>query len=73
MEAKVNSEMSYLETKSETVKENLFLLVSVETRLIAVFHPRGGYSREFLTGVCREGSWTLTLFKDWESENWYPF
>ena len=24
----------------------------------------GGYSREFWVGVCREGSWTLTLFKD---------
>ena len=24
----------------------------------------GGYSREFWIGVCREGSWTLTLFKD---------
>ena len=29
--------------------------------------PRGGggwYSGEFWIGVCREGSWTLTLFKD---------
>ena len=26
--------------------------------------PRGGYSRKFWIGVCREGSWTLTLFKD---------
>ena len=34
---------------------------------------RGGYSREFWIGVYREGSWTLTLFKDWERENWYPF
>ena len=25
---------------------------------------RGGYSREFWIGVCRGGSWTLTLFKD---------
>ena len=25
---------------------------------------RGGYSREFWIEVCREGSWTLTLFKD---------
>ena len=24
----------------------------------------GGYSREFWIGVCREGSWTLILFKD---------
>ena len=24
----------------------------------------GGYSREFWVGVCREGSLTLTLFKD---------
>ena len=36
--------------------------------------PEGGYSREFWIGVCCEGSWTLTLFKDWESDlNWYPF
>ena len=37
--------------------------------------PGGGgrYFREFRIGVCREGSWTLTLFKDQESENWYPF
>ena len=33
----------------------------------------GGYSREIWIGVCREGLWTLTLFKDKESENWYPF
>ena len=26
--------------------------------------PGGGYSCEFWIGVCREGSWTLTLFKD---------
>ena len=40
-----------------------------------MFYSRGGggYSREFWIGVCREGSWTLTLFKDKESENWYPF
>ena len=24
----------------------------------------GGYSRKFWIGVCREGWWTLTLFKD---------
>ena len=24
----------------------------------------GGYSRKFWIGVCREGSWILTLFKD---------
>ena len=24
----------------------------------------GGFPREFWIGVCREGSWTLTLFKD---------
>ena len=33
----------------------------------------GGYCRIFWIGVCREGSWTLTLFKDKGSENWYPF
>ena len=27
------------------------------------------YSPEFWIGVCREASWTLTLFKDKESEN----
>lgn len=35
--------------------------------------PRWGYSHEFWIGMCCEGLWTLPLFKDWESENWYPF
>ena len=35
--------------------------------------PRGRYSGEVWIGVCREGSWTLTLFKDLESVNWYLF
>ena len=38
----------------------------------------GGYSREFWIGVCREGSWTLTLFKELipflrpKAEKWDP-
>ena len=39
----------------------------------AYIPPGGGYSREFWIGVCRKGSWTLTLFKGYERENWYPF
>ena len=32
----------------------------------------GGYSRKFWIRVCRQGSSTLTLFKEKGSENWYP-
>ena len=30
---------------------------------LVTHYPGGGYSRKFRIGVCREGSWTLTLFK----------
>ena len=33
----------------------------------------GGGGGKFRIGVCREGSQTLTLFKDKENENSYPF
>ena len=33
----------------------------------------GRYSRKFWIGVWRKGSWTLILFKDKGSKNWYPF
>ena len=38
---------------------------TVVKRQFKRYDPGGGrYSREFWIGVCREGSWTLTLFKD---------
>ena len=37
-----------------------------------MFIPEG-YSQKFWIGVCREGSWTVTLFKDSESENYTLF
>ena len=33
--------------------------------------PGGVYLHKFQMGVCREGSSTLTLFKDEANENWY--
>ena len=42
------------------------------TGVDATGRARGRYSRKFLIGVCREGSQTLTLFKDEANENWYP-
>ena len=38
----------------------------IELALLAlvIARPGGGYYREFLIGVCSEGPWTLTLFKD---------
>ena len=35
-----------------------------QSKLLENYTPGGGYSREFWIGVCREGSWTLALFKD---------
>ena len=46
----------------------IFLSKMFAKSIIVIFnvHPGGGggFSREFWIGVCREGSWTLTLFKD---------
>ena len=43
--------------------QTFFLLVCIKKK------SRGGYSRKFM---CRQGSWTLTLFKDKGIEKWYP-
>ena len=43
-----------------TVKKKL----QVQNIILTYCKLPGGYSREFWIGVCREGSWTLTLFKD---------
>ena len=49
-----------LEQLVESLKKTRFEL----SKFILGSEPGGGYSREFRIGVCREGSWTLTLFKD---------
>ncbi len=46
------------------------LSMAATPRVIGCTH---GYSLKFRVCVCREGSYTLTLFKGEENENWYPF